>query len=738
VTLPTPYRDAAPTYRAAGWLGVLPIPYGTKKLLARGWTGHEGRWPSYADIQAWCDSDRPDHGAGNIALRMPPDIIGIDIDGYDGKQGATTLAAHTTRWGPLPPTWRSTSRDDDISGIALYRVPEGLRWPGQAGPHIEIIQTAHRYAVVAPSVHPDTGNRYRWIRPDGITSTSPPDPDELPPLPDPWIAGLTGGELADHTLSADLNTGAVQQWIVDHHRPHTCRAMNHTLGKLLAELGTSSAHEALRRIQGLARLAEQGHTGLADALTQARAAFHAEVTHPRHGTTRTPDDAEAEFRRSLAGAVRKVVGMPSTDSADTAGGREDPCLDPFGDIVDRASQPISFTAPTPPGQQLPPLVIPPVLPGPSPGPGTPHDGPTAGQASPGEPGAARTSWWPVDLAAVLSSDNPEPEPTILARDDKKCLFYPGKVNALLGESESGKTWVALHAAAQELTAGHDVAYVDFEDTAPGVTGRLTALGIDRDALLQHLTYIAPEEGWSAQAVADLGETLASRDRTLIVLDGVNAAMTLLGLDTNSTTDATKFAQVLLDRLARTGAAVVTIDHVAKNKETRGKGGIGSQAKRAMIRGCAISVEVVTPFGRGMVGKLKLFVDKDRPGYVRGFSAFAKNAGIAILSSDPSSGNVRIVVQAAEELDAESRATFRPTGLMDRISRHLAGAGEDLSQTQIEKEVPGKAEYIRQALRALLDGKYIEQIAGGRGGGHRYRHRHLYREIDELVEQPDAP
>lgn len=727
MTLPTPYRDAAPTYRAAGWIGVLPVPYGTKKLRAVGWTGHEGRWPSYADVQSWCDSDAHDEGGGNIALRLPPDIVGIDVDGYDGKQGAATLAGHAERWGPLPATWWSTSRDDGVSGIRLYRVPDGLRWPGQAGAHIEIIQTAHRYAVVSPSVHPDTGRTYRWIRPDGIVSTSPPDPDELPLLPDPWIGGLTGGHAAEHTTSADLSTGAVQAWIVEHHRPALCGAMQHTLGKLLAELATGSAHEALRRLQGLARLAEQGHTGLVDALTQARAAFHAEVTHPRHGSVRTPDDAEQEFRRSLAGAVRKVVGMPSVDPGEQ---HPDPCADPFGDIVDRTATPDQPTTPTI-GEQLPPLVIPPVLPGPSPGPSATQDTPTQAGAGVGGGGAERTSWWPVDLAAVLSGDNAEPEPTVCARDDKHCLFYAGKVNGLLGESESGKTWVALHAIAQELNAGNAVAFLDFEDAAKGITGRLAALGVDPDVMIEHLTYINPEEGWTPQAVVDLGETLAARERTLIVLDGVNAAMALLGMESNSTTDATRFAQILLNRLAATGAAVVTIDHVAKNKETRGKGGIGSQAKRGMVRGCSIYVEVVTPFGRGMVGKLKLTVDKDRPGHVRGFSAFAKNAGTAVLASDPKTRRVTITIQAAEERDAESRAAFRPTGLMDRVSRHLASAGQELSGNQIEKEVPGKGEYIRSALRALVDGQYVERQDGPRNSS-LYRHKHLYREIDELV------
>lgn len=722
--LPTPYRDHALTYRAAGWIGVLPVPYGTKKIAATGWTGHAGRWPSGADIQAWCDNPSPAEGGGNIALRLPVDVIGLDIDAYTGKNGATTLAGHIDRWGSLPATWTSTSRDDGTSGIRLYRVPEGLRWPGQAGPHIEIIQTAHRYAVVWPSVHPDTGSRYRWIRPDGIVSTEPPDPDQLPELPDTWIIGLTGGELAEHVTSADLAPTAVRNWINAHHQPGMCRATSRTLGHLVAELGQGSAHEALRRLHGLARLAEQGHHGLVDALHQARAAFIAEVTSPRRGAVRTVEDADGEFMRSLTGAVRKVVGMPSVGPDEHPA---DPCEDPFGDIVDAAditAAPATLSAPA--TRTLT------VLPGPSPGPQHTPAGPAwAPESSPAaEP--ARSSWWPVDLAAALSGDNPEKPPTVLARSDNQCLFYAGKVNGLLGESESGKTWVALHAVAQQLAVGHPVAYLDFEDSVHGVVGRLTDLGVDRAAILDHLTYINPDEAWSAQAVTDLGDTLAQAERTLIVLDGVNAAMALLGMETNSNDDATRFAQLLLNKLAATGAAVIVIDHVAKNKETRGKGGIGAQAKRAMIRGCSISVEVIQPFGRGMVGQLKLLVDKDRPGYVRGFSAFAKQAGTAILMSDAATGQVQVRIEPADQPDSNGRTAFRPTGIMERISRHLASLGDELSGNDIEKAISGRAEHIRAALAALVEGSYVERREGPRRAA-LYRHRHVFRELDELTD-----
>ena len=56
------------------------------------------------------------------------------------------------------------------------------------------------------------------------------------------------------------------------------------------------------------------------------------------------------------------------------------------------------------------------------------------------------------------------------------LLYPGRINALIGETESCKTWVAMAVIAQELNAGHHVIYADFEDGPESAVERLRALG----------------------------------------------------------------------------------------------------------------------------------------------------------------------------------------------------------------------------------------------------------------------
>jgi hypothetical protein len=187
-----PFHQTAQRYLAAGWSGVLPM--GGKIPLVEGHHGGKGQPDgTSAQIQSW----RLRHPGANIALRLPPDVVGLDVDAYEGKQGGATLAALEAELGPLPPTWVSTSKDDGVSGIRLYRVPAGeRRYTAQAGTHLDVLHHGNRYAVVAPSVHPRSGGSYSWRLPDTTTTHRVPRPDELAQLPPAWLAHITRPELA--------------------------------------------------------------------------------------------------------------------------------------------------------------------------------------------------------------------------------------------------------------------------------------------------------------------------------------------------------------------------------------------------------------------------------------------------------------------------------------------------------------------------------------------------------------
>lgn len=318
---------------------------------------------------------------------------------------------------------------------------------------------------------------------------------------------------------------------------------------------------------------------------------------------------------------------------------------------------------------------------------------------------ARTSWWAEPVDTLIANSDAVPLPDVLVRTDDHGLFYRGMTNGLIGESESGKSWVALHGLLQDVAAGGRGIILDFEDTARTARERLTALGCTPEGF-SRIRYASPDQALDTLASADVGELLATFNPSTVVVDGVNAAMTLLGLDLNSNTDATVFYTKLLRPIATAGACVITVDHVPKNPEQRGKGGIGAQAKRAMISGCALRVEVSEPFGRGQSGKLKLYIDKDRPGHVRGHAGSGKYAGTFIIES--AADRVRTEIEPPRNNDE-----WRPTHLMERISSLLENGGAT-SKNGIEIAVRGDRNRIREALACLIQDGHVTTENGPRG------------------------
>ena len=224
---------------------------------------------------------------------------------------------------------------------------------------------------------------------------------------------------------------------------------------------------------------------------------------------------------------------------------------------------------------------------------------------------------------------------------------------------------------------------------------------------------------------DLLDGLREQKPELIIVDGVNAAMTLLNLELTSNRDATFFSQQLLKPLASCGACVVTIDHVPKSKDNRGNYAIGAQAKRADINGCAIAVEVTLPFGKGMNGELSLKVTKDRPGAVRENSKEAKFAGTVSLRSS-SEGSVVMVIESPQMTGDKTR----PTHLMEQVSKTLEGSQMALSKSAVIKEVKGKTEWVMIAIQILIDEKYIV-IENGSRNALNLRLLRQYRETEEV-------
>ncbi|MET7966727.1 AAA family ATPase [Micromonospora sp. NPDC005305] len=342
-------------------------------------------------------------------------------------------------------------------------------------------------------------------------------------------------------------------------------------------------------------------------------------------------------------------------------------------------------------------------------------------------GKTATSWAPQDVLAALSGDY-EPERTeILRRADGIALFYPGRVHWLMGESESGKSWVALLAAAEALNAGERALFVDFESDLQTVGRRLLALGVPLGVLADGLTYIRPSEKPlpGTDAEREFAGVLRERYRFATV-DGITDALMVYGFDPNSGTEVAEFIRAVPRRIAdETTAAVVCVDHVTKSNDGRGRFAIGSQHKMAGLDGIAYNVAPVEPIAPGKRGIIVLRVAKDRPGWVRSHAGMWSKAdrtqeAARVVLDSTTPGRTAYVVDNPETYDAETGEArpFRPTVLMERISQWIE-TNTEATRTALKAEVPGATAGKAQALALLVEEGYVtEERRQGRGGGSR--------------------
>lgn len=338
--------------------------------------------------------------------------------------------------------------------------------------------------------------------------------------------------------------------------------------------------------------------------------------------------------------------------------------------------------------------------------------------------------WPVatveQIDAILAGNYEPPTPEILWKTDGTALLYPGKVHSLGGEPGGGKTWVALLAAAQEITNGGIVVLLDYEDRLDTAVRRLINLGCDADHIRRNLRYVTP---MAARSDGHLpANVLESVDgATLAIVDSMGEALAHGGLEQNDDGDVADWMSKVAKRLADGGAAVLILDHVVKDGEARNRYNIGSQRKLAAIDGAAYQLIVQTAATREAVGRATIRCSKDRQGY------YQHGTIVADVTLTPDGDAMIITVEPPKNV-TESGETLL-TGYMEKISKFLE-SGDPMSGRAVIGSIDGKTDHKRTALRQLIEGGFVETESGDRGA---VIHRSIrpYREFDELT-APTAP
>jgi len=308
------YTEASRLYRSLEWEVVAPAklaPESKKPAGAVYEVFGRGNTATSEKMDRW----EVDFPYRNCLLKMNRGVIGIDIDHYDEwieekkrwihKRGFDHISVDISRFGELPPTYSSTSRGKtQPSRILFYRVDEGAEFNGAPYDDVEIIQNHHRYAVVEPSIHPRTGEQYKWYGPDGEES-APPRPSDISPLPREWYAPLMASTRKSKPSAGRTATGAVhvpyaggaEDWI----ESLDCDEMSYPMCLLVSDF-RDRPHRHVGHDELLHWLGRLNHLWAVRGESGARQAFD-EIAQTYRDTTNEPNPGV-----ELSNAIRYVAG----------------------------------------------------------------------------------------------------------------------------------------------------------------------------------------------------------------------------------------------------------------------------------------------------------------------------------------------------------------------------------------------------------------------------------------------
>jgi len=319
-------------------------------------------------------------------------------------------------------------------------------------------------------------------------------------------------------------------------------------------------------------------------------------------------------------------------------------------------------------------------------------------------------WARVDLSSFIGL--PAEEPQIAG------VFYPGRRHLISGPGEAAKTWLCLGAAVSEIKADRGVLWADLDGMGPReIASRLTAYGVTPEEIATLVYFTNPEGELDDAQTFRLLEWARETECRMLVSDAFTGFLVRHGLDGNVGKDVEQAWQ-LLDPLTAADLAVVLIDHVVKLERSRNGQAIGSERKGTAAH-LHFDLRPLEKFQRGGTGRSRIGVSRDRGAYFP-----RPYAGELVLRSDAETGAVTWTIQPPRDDE-----TFRPTKLMERVSKFVEGYSEGVSKRAIEAGVKGNTDASRLALELLVTEGFIHRAIGANRS---QLHTALkpYREADE--------
>lgn len=308
---------------------------------------------------------------------------------------------------------------------------------------------------------------------------------------------------------------------------------------------------------------------------------------------------------------------------------------------------------------------------------------------------------PDSWAPIRFTDAPDAPPLQPVLGDTR-LLYPGKRHVFSGPPESAKTLAAYAILILIARTGKLGVLIDFEMGVADAKTRLRELGATSEEL-ERLYYIGPDEKATTLRIG----ALLSLQPDLIVIDAAAGAYQLEGLDENKRADVETFSNLYIAPFWRADIATLTIDHVVKNSETRGRFQIGSERKLGATD-IHLGFDTITPISRGTNGRYKITTHKDRVGAL-------KRGHIAdlTLESDPDTHQITWTFTAAQTATSDT-GYFRPTHVMEKVSIYLETQPEPVTRNAVHEALGGKKAIVFAAIHALISEGFAATTTASNG------------------------
>ena len=592
-----------------------------------------------------------------LSFRPPPSVKIFDVDHYGEKHGMDTIDRAEDALGPLPLTYRVTSRGSaNPSGRYLYRCPEEVEFNDAVfNPYgeletrlvkgkettkvwtdVEVVRTRHRWSWAPGVTHYKNDELIRVYDTFG-DECAMPAVDDLPWLPEAWVDYLRNPprSQSDSQFRPDpMSFGATDTWYLD--VEDSSLSSRGQLCDFAWWLMISSRNDQDLTIEQLRRVSaetdptdpwlDRDFRGMTDANTQNKTA---EFIAKRDADDAMWPGAEEEvLARAAAAAAPDPMAPPAAPVPPPYTPNWEYGESPKEEEEAPSDIPFDPYTYTPPPPEPEPDVAKPEFP-------LPPYYKLMSDAYKQE--FARQTYnrqvkLDIEAGVRLQAGNewrarndgqggftnpfdapPVPEPATFFAEGCGCLVTPGTVTVLYGNRASGKTWVAATWARQEVTAGNHVMWLDFERQASLMKTKLVALGMKEHQAKELFHYSGgglPPVDYLCEKIR---EYLKTCQRVLVVIDSFRD---LLGAvvpagDSNSGESVGKVYAEYLNLLHEAGATICLIDHAPKSNTDST---FGSERKESAADN-VFKVEMKEKFVLNHSGYSMISCTKDRYGVV---------------------------------------------------------------------------------------------------------------------------